>query len=203
MVDENAVKPVSQNAQANKVQPMPTANNNLTQTDEVPKKLDENTIKNGVDQTKIKQNQTSLASGGQMNTPGFSLVSGSTLASKNDKNPSIDFDQRFPTLMQVLENYSETVELNKVKKQIIWADDDVADSLINEFYTKKTVSVLDSVNVELTAVLGQSWTTFCQQSQGRWAGHTLLVLSLMLEDELYLALKPKQQNILKWACLLH
>ena len=161
MVDENAVKPVSQNAQANKVQPMPTANNNLTQTDEVPKKLDENTIKNGVDQTKIKQNQTSLASGGQMNTPGFSLVSGSTLASKNDKNPSIDFDQRFPTLMQVLENYSETVELNKVKKQIIWADDDVADSLINEFYTKKTVSVLDSVNVELTAVLGQSWTTFC------------------------------------------
>ena len=161
MVDENAVKPVSQNAQANKVQPVPNPNNNLAQTDEIPKKLDENTIKNGVDQTKIKQNQTSLASGGQMNTPGFSLVSGSTLASKNDKNPSIDFDQRFPTLMQVLENYSETVELNKVKKQIIWADDDVADSLINEFYTKKTVSVLDSVNVELTAVLGQSWTTFC------------------------------------------
>ena len=63
--------------------------------------------------------------------------------------------------MQVLENYSETIELNKVKKQIMWADDDVADSLINEFYTKKTVSVLDSVNVELTAVLGQSWTTFC------------------------------------------
>ena len=51
-----------------------------------------------------------------MNTPGFSLVSGSTLVSKNDYNPSIDFDQRFPTLMQVLENYSETVELNKVKK---------------------------------------------------------------------------------------
>ena len=127
----------------------------------MPKKLDENTIKNGVDHTKIKQNQTSLASGGQVNTPGFSLVSGSTLVSKNDYNPSIDFDQRFPTLMQVLENYSETVELNKVKKQIMWADDDVADSLINEFYTKKTVSVLDSVNVELTAVLGQSWTTFC------------------------------------------
>ena len=162
MVDENAVKPVSQNAQANKVQPVPNASHNLTQTDEIPKKLDENiTIKNGVDHTKIKQNQTSLASGGQMNTAGFSLVSGSTLVSKNDYNPSIDFDQRFPTLMQVLENYSETVELNKVKKQIIWADDDVADSLINEFYTKKTVSVLDSVNVELTAVLGQSWTTFC------------------------------------------
>ena len=81
--------------------------------------------------------------------------------SKDDNNPCIDFDQWFPTLVQVLENYSETVELNKVKQQIIWADDDVADSLINEFYTKKTVSVLDSVNVELTAVLGQSWTTFC------------------------------------------
>ena len=142
---------------------MPGSSKNLTQTDRVPQKLDENTpIKNGVDQTKITQNQTSQASGGQINTPGFSLVSGSTLVSKNDNNPGIDFDQRFPTLMQVLENYSETVELNKVKKQIMWADDDVADSLINDFYTKKTVSVLDSVNVELTAVLGQSWTTFCQ-----------------------------------------
>ena len=57
MVDENAVKPVSQNTQANKVQHVPNASNNLTQTDEIPKKLDENiTIKNGVEQTKFKQN---------------------------------------------------------------------------------------------------------------------------------------------------
>lgn len=40
-------------------------------------------------------------------------------------------------------------------------DDDVADSLINDFYTNTVTNILDSVNVELTSVLGQSWTILC------------------------------------------
>lgn len=33
-------------------------------------------------------------------------------------------------------------------------DDDVADTLINDFYTNTVTNILDSVNVELTSVLG-------------------------------------------------
>ena len=94
--------------------------------------------------------------------------------------------------MQELGKYEETVELAQTRRQTYLVDDDVADSVINDFYTKKIVSVLDSVNVELTSVLGQLWTSLCQQSDGKWAGHTLLVLWLMIQDEHFLALDKDQ-----------
>lgn len=65
-------------------------------------------------------------------------------------------------LIQELSKLAETTGLEHIKKQILWIDDDEADKLIDEFYKVKMLAVLDAVNLEVTSVIGPTWSVFCQ-----------------------------------------
>ena len=106
-------------------------------------------------------------------------------------------------LLQELSTLEEKTGLNEIKMQIQFLDDKEGDKLVNEFYKVRMRMVLEAVNVEVTSVIGPSWSILCQQSDGMWASHTLLVLWLAINNEFYKDLAQSEKNILKWACLLH
>ena len=56
----------------------------------------------------------------------------------------------------------ETTGLNEIKRQIQFLDDKEADKLFNDFYKVRMLSVLEAVNVEVTSVIGPSWSILCQ-----------------------------------------
>ena len=113
------------------------------------------------------------------------FLSQSTRPSIKDHSNSNDFDKRFPVLIQELAKLEETTGLKQIKQQIQYLDDDKADTLIDEFYKVKMLAVLEAVNVEVTSVIGPAWSVFCQQSNGAWASHTLLVLWLAINEEFF------------------
>ena len=65
-------------------------------------------------------------------------------------------------LLQELSKLEETTGLNEIKRQIQFLDDKEADKLFNDFYKVRMLSVLEAVNVEVTSVIGPSWSILCQ-----------------------------------------
>ena len=87
--------------------------------------------------------------------------------------------------MQEIEKLALTTGLWDIRKQIMYLEDDASDKLIDDFYKVRMLTVLEAVNVEVTSVIGQSWSILCQQSNGKWAAHSLLVLWLAIHSEIY------------------
>ena len=63
--------------------------------------------------------------------------------------------------------------------------------------------VLEQVDEEVTRVIGEAWTELKKQNETFVAHHTLLVLAMCVNDPMFKELSAEEQNILKWASLLH
>ncbi len=64
-------------------------------------------------------------------------------------------------LLVELAKLEETTGLEEIRKQIKYKEDDVCNELISEFYRVRMLTVLEAVNVEVTSVIGPSWSVFC------------------------------------------
>ena len=75
--------------------------------------------------------------------------------------------------------------------------------LKDNFYDVKCREFLSIVDQEVHSVLGIYWEDLKQQNSGFVAVHSLLVLWQAMKDPLYKELSKSDQNIIKWATLLH
>jgi len=73
----------------------------------------------------------------------------------------------------------------------------------NALYCDESVKMLNRVDEEVTQVLSQPWIDLKKQNDTFVARHTLLVLAMVVQDPLYQEISAEEQNIIKWACLLH
>ena len=63
--------------------------------------------------------------------------------------------------------------------------------------------MLERIDEEVTGVIGEPWTKLKEQNETFVARHTLLVIALAVNDELYQDYSQEEKNAMKWACLLH
>jgi len=97
----------------------------------------------------------------------------------------------------------EMTEFNEIKLQLKFATDDELSDGTRHYFTKNMKGVMLAIDEELTAKLGSYWTNFKSQSKGMFAIHTILVLWKAINDPMYESMTLDEQNVLKWACLLH
>ena len=75
--------------------------------------------------------------------------------------------------------------------------------LSDEFYMDKMKTLLNIVHQECITQIGPVWNDLLEQNDGFVAVHTILVLWRAVKDPLYVKMSKREQNIIKWACLLH
>lgn len=92
---------------------------------------------------------------------------------------------------------------NEYKKQLKFATDDELSSATRQFFTKSMKSVMTLIKDELTSTLGDCWSVLESQSNGMLAVHCILSLWRATTDPMFPNLTEDEQNVLKWACLLH
>ena len=114
-----------------------------------------------------------------------------------------DFDRVFPKLIESLELFGNNTQLKQDIAKASKYEIDALKNYIDEFYTKDMIEILDVVDNEIYKVLGQPWQNLKKQNQRRLTAHTFLVLQHAVKDPQYQTLIKKEQDIVKWACLLH
>ncbi len=92
---------------------------------------------------------------------------------------------------------------NEYKKQLKFATDDELSSATRQFFTNSMKSVMTLITDELTSTLGDCWSVLKAQSNGMLAVHCILSLWRATLDPMFANLTDGEQNVLKWACLLH
>lgn len=116
---------------------------------------------------------------------------------------SVEFDVNFPILTEILSKIEGMTEFNETKLQLKFATDDELSDGTRRYFTKNMKSVMLAIDEELTTQLCDYWTNFKAQSNGMFAIHTILVLWKAVHDPMYESMTLDEQNVLKWACLLH
>ena len=71
------------------------------------------------------------------------------------------------------------------------------------FYEVEMYKMMDRLDEEIIAGIGQHWLTLKAQDETWVARHTLIVMALVVTDPIFPELTAEEQNILKWAALLH
>ena len=97
-------------------------------------------------------------------------------ARKDKATASTTFEDNFPTLTTTVGKLEEITDYENVKLNLKFASDEELSNGTRSFFTKQMGSVIETIDDELTAVLGDSWTNLKSQSKGMIAVHTILVL---------------------------
>ena len=71
------------------------------------------------------------------------------------------------------------------------------------FYDDAMDPVMDRMDAEIAATLGEEWETLKAQDEGWVARHTVIVLAMVVTDPIYEQVSAEEKNILKWAAMLH
>lgn len=112
------------------------------------------------------------------------------------------FDVQLPTLAQTIYQFESITSLNELIHRSRFGEHHFREAQ-DEFYDVKMHQFMAMVDTELTMVIGEPWVTLKKQNSGFVAIHSLIVLCLLVKDPLFTELNEEDQNVLKWAALLH
>jgi HD-GYP domain-containing protein (c-di-GMP phosphodiesterase class II) len=118
-----------------------------------------------------------------------------------------DFDNRFPKLVKTLDNFEKIIDIEQLRRKYFSNKDkkgkDYFREIITEFYDQERENVESQFEDELNEAMPDHWKTLGSYNWGCITLHTLNVVYRTVRDPLYSKLSKSEQNILKWAALLH
>lgn len=125
---------------------------------------------------------------------------------QKDGGPQIehDFDKFFPLTIDLINNFEARTGFDQVVQQTKQAKTDKEFHRIKSgFYGTNCYAAFDTVDKEIFNVIGEPWNELKKIHDGFVAVHTMLVLWRTVIDPLYSTYSKFEQNIVKWAALLH
>jgi len=136
--------------------------------------------------------------GESRNTPlGFNKQEGSTF------HENVDFFSMLPRVAEVVGSLDDNLEIAGLKLKLNWVSPEMISSTVNSFYRTEMVKLVDDLETEIVAVLGDRWIEQRSQSGGTFAVHSLLCLWRATKEPLFADLSKAHQNVVKWACFCH
>ena len=106
----------------------------------------------------------------------------------------MDFDSYFPNLVNEMNNFYEMVN---------WEETMKAEDPDDVLYDVEMIKMVNRLDEEITTTIGDIWQELKTQNEAFVCVHTLLVLAMHVQDPIFKAMTPEEQNMMKWAALCH
>ena len=116
-----------------------------------------------------------------------------------------NFDKTFPKLVETLDNFENIIDLEYFRKKHEETKDQKEKfrEIIMEFYEQERQNIESQFFDELNNAMPEHWKVLGSYNFGCITLHTLNVIYRTVRDPLFPTLSAPEQNILKWAALLH
>ena len=105
--------------------------------------------------------------------------------------------------MERIATIEESTNFEQIREQLKDASEVEMNIGTRSFFLLNMSEFMKDVDEELENVLGAYWSNLRGQSNDQFAIHSVLVLWRAVREPLFSELSHDDQNILKWACLLH